>query len=143
MFLMCLRANKYTHQMFCFVTVYVCVFLFGCGFRHSSFCCFCFCAMLDGWFFRLFLLSDKSWCTLPLCPVCLLLLFSLVLDTLAHSSYCRCLSHLRSRSSGFRGEYLVNIHERLVLLALPQPLQVSVHGSHHGPPPVLAGGGAV
>ena len=51
----------------------------------------------------LLIASGRQFCSLIragarflLCPVCLLLFFSLVWDTLVHSLYCRCLSLLRS-----------------------------------------------
>ena len=73
-------------------------FLFGCGFRGWSFSDSVLCFLL------VVLLYDKSCSKLPLYPDCLLLFFGLVLDVLAHSSYYRCLSPLRSWSRSFRGE---------------------------------------
>ena len=54
MFLMGFRANTYTNQMLCFLTVYLCVSLFGYGFRGWSFCCFCFVLCWMGGFFSCF-----------------------------------------------------------------------------------------
>ena len=59
------------------------------------------CASLDGWVFSVVYYLMRAGARF----YCVQFIFGLVLDTLAHSSYCHCLSLLRSRSSGFRGEY--------------------------------------
>ena len=88
MFLICFRANKYTNWMLCFLIV--CVFFCLVVGSVVGLCAVSVLCLVS-FIFSVVLLSDKGWCTLPLCPDGLLLFFGLVLDTLAHSPYCRCL----------------------------------------------------
>ena len=109
MFLMCFRANKYTNQMLCFLTVYVCVFLFGCGFRGWSFCCFCFVLCWMGGFFSCFcylVRAGARFLCVQFAFGCSLVWFWTHWRTARTAAACRFCAHDPAASEvNIRGEY--------------------------------------